>query len=889
MRWEISRQELVLFHPRHKRVRLFYEHNKEDLINGNSGKNEDFNKYRKHAQDILETLRAVLNEFPKDAEVGFANNGPDNSTTGQPTNNEYKIDLTLPADLNKNIFLAYLIYWRLCLKSEGWEEDAEPNKAITALVDFVRGLIVNPSSSFHPLTSSKSTLIHLLSTLPILPHWDLWGTFSSKSDKNKEQTLLGKIRECTRPVYASQFKFKSKNNSTASISKEILGYQVKVRVCYCDDYQVNLLPVYINENDFFNYCHNPKATQEHNENELYRSYGILIDSINRAMLGGNNEEENNDDEILFQIAYPIKTSLGRLHFWHIWLKPENPEGSLEQLWASWWPLHQRVLNWPSLHNSLANELEQLDIAYAQEAILHEIKKPGNSVSADEVVCQYGYMLFSAKCLCTKDKYWRYEPYFLENEIVEITGLLADDKKTHLLAGSLWKDSRDPGNASRNTTDSSSLCNKCGALEKSGTEHPILFYEDVQQDTTPNIQKNIQHLRYRRLVDQQKYLAKQMFATAEKKNQELKDKLNRENAEARVQVTTNIDPAKCRLAIDELLNKSVMPNLTSICPELESIRQTYINNINYLRKFENKPEATWEGLRAELVLLLETDLHTLLSWYLESEPVLSLCHEYEKTLTQLNWNDFYKNYSTLHSSCKQTIKELSDLYLNDPQFNCYKANLEELLSIVDITLINKVIPKISHFSQKRDLLRDNKEKIIGELDDTWKYPELEECQAELHLPLTSIKTTLELENLWAGCINLDTSSNKLVFRFLFSNTPQRQTKATGSQSNIMPYRNCFAITYNNGINFIQIRDVDTSKNYPAKINTTVKIMNELRMGKLFFGTNESGWSFYQVTAPNSYVKSDGFLEVGNKLKNWIDKLIDDKKYILVVCFDGWDSE
>lgn len=475
MGWTIDRQELVLFHAKHKRLRFFYEDASEMLRE--SRDHPEFARYRRHVQGILATLREVLNRCLGGMGIRLA------PLAGQQ--DKCTLELNLPHGLDKDVFKSYLEHWRQSLNDEGWKEGTLPCRIICEI-----DKIAADSNSISierigedPLT--KPALIHLASSLPILPHWDSWGIFSDNS--NRPETLITKIRKCSRPLYAAQLKY-NPGIPDATFSKELLGYSARLRAFYLDTDGQVLQPTFTSEEDYYTYCHYPECP----ERELYRAYGLLVDALNLALHSKTQSGSENDKEkILFYIAYRISTSLGRSHFWHIWLTPDDPNAALEQMWASWWPFHQHILDWPNLHAALATELEQLDIAYVQEAFLHDIIDPKKSIQKDgekewldELVCKYGHILFPTTCFCAGGDKWGYGPYELKGKKITI--------------GKLWDDI----NKSKNQKE-------CEACEINHS-NVLPKFKPAFSEQTPDLHRVLLRRRYRRLVDQQRFFAEQMI-------------------------------------------------------------------------------------------------------------------------------------------------------------------------------------------------------------------------------------------------------------------------------------------------------------------------------------------------------------------------------------------
>lgn len=687
MNWTITRQELLLFHARHKRMRFVYKHDGEVI---GETQNEAFKEYRQHAQSILNALEEVFRDFrEKGAEIGVAND------ISNGTRN-FRLEITIPGDLDKGRFLAYLIYWRMCLRYEGWHERTNPNRIV---VDVIRELgnkirEHGPSTeiSFEVdcteggsdrradeseenykkrVSEGKHAIITLISTLPISPHWDLWGVFSKDCGKD---TLLSKMKNCASPLYAAQLRYHSEAPPAAqqgTRSRDLLGYLASLRACYSDTSREGFSPIFVSEQDYYHYCHDPdledgNPDQKNNNLNLYRTYGILYDALTVALSGkqtpehGGRQDEaqgqaTGKEKVLFYIAYPIRTSLGRLHFWHLWLRPDRNDATLEQLWASWWPLHQHFLNWPELHTSLATELEQLDIAYAQGEILSDIAEcinKGDPFFADKSVCDHAYMLFPVECVCTSDYVWNYHDYRInripggdksgdhfQDAIGDLLGLngIADNDSLkeffskitndglELIFGHKWE------RAKNKVRGKSNSCESCDEFNKgNGSKYSIIFLN--KEKTNKN---NLQRHRYRRLIEQQRFLAERMNLSVEAKM--TREERDRERAAEELrQLLTSKSPWN-EDALTALADESVW-------------REHQLLEDNEAPALESGGKLTKAGAiaaclfgtdnpRQQLVALLSGGLHLLLSGILELHPVKGYTHsmpEVESKQFLLKW-------------------------------------------------------------------------------------------------------------------------------------------------------------------------------------------------------------------------------------------------------------
>lgn len=613
MTWFIYRQELVLFHPTHKLLRFIHEHDSQAV---QDGEDEDFKRYRRHAQQILATLRGVLKGLPEDAEITLLEDERSDGETlveDHPAE-EWTLKVRVPEGLAPSVLSAYLEYCDTTLHEEGWTSGSPPRTVLTALIAQLTNAPSQPVLEFNLFNLSKkecsttekaelarSTLLQLISALPILPHWDLPGMFSDKSSPcNKGDTLLPNVRYIELPIYAAQVRSFEPSDIISPkqhLSERLLGNRVRARLCYCDATRDISSTVFVRDGDYYTHCHHPPD----GESPLYRAYAVLVDALQGPLTkasasgAGDGLDKYSD---MFYVAYPIKTALGRTHFWHVYFSSKPPGGALDELWRSWWPLQQRVLDWPYLHAALAAELEQLDIGYAQGAILHDLKtaqtKP-DSLEVDHLVCSQGHMLFPASCFCTEKAMWKYES-FLHSEL----GALGD----------IWKQESN----NRASSPCSDGCTPVGRVR---------FRTDASESTRSLSRTRFRPLllneRYRRLVDQQQFLVREMVFAMDKRQKLEERDLEDWKRSCRRKFLT-MSPTRRHALRSEIADSGKA--LSSI---LIKVNDQQFDGKKLIEKWCNGTYPSDAEARRELLLLVSLNAHAMVSEFLELNPIKMLTH------------------------------------------------------------------------------------------------------------------------------------------------------------------------------------------------------------------------------------------------------------------------
>ncbi|HLH07839.1 MAG TPA: hypothetical protein VKW78_11430 [Terriglobales bacterium] len=410
-KWWIYRFELAYFNPCYKRWALFQENPflpSPDVPPANA-----LIAHRIRVQGVLDSVRKAFEKIPRGALFDVI--PLPKTAAGQ--NITLKFD---PPEIAQKISDAFgpnpdstwkpiLTEYSRLLREEGLDLAGSDLPQLTDDLSNWPVFTARYPSWSREITASSA--LQLLSTLPILPHWDLWGAFYSEwerpAQKQAEPSLLQLAGRLAEPFYVAHLKYlpgphfptphKAVSADPTPPSVDLLGYEVRLELAYCDLSNSVLSAVRVVEDDYFRHCCNPKGTQE----ELpYLVYAYLIDNLQRAIPGKHVEGQTND---LYYMAYPVFTPLGRRHFLDIYVYPEGGQADLGELWDAWRQLHD-LLQWKNLQLILEDELEEIDLGYSEARLAHDMGaamsspdyKPGQALPFTELVCRHGHILFPVR-------------------------------------------------------------------------------------------------------------------------------------------------------------------------------------------------------------------------------------------------------------------------------------------------------------------------------------------------------------------------------------------------------------------------------------------------------------------------------------------------------------
>lgn len=630
MKWTIYRQELLLFAPENQLLRYFYDYGQRNSA-GTQKDGPGFAIYRKHIEQILRSLRKILQYSTSNgaasnvqlkAERSFEDDGENPPLKAAPEPG-HDITLKVPDSswLNRDAWKNYINYCKETLQREDWLDNT--------LGEFLEQLtMINDEPMTFSAKLPRQAILSFISVLPILPHWDLPGVFYTQ----RPHSSLKKMTKLELPFYMATIVYPEKGQDDADVecaSRKILGYQVRLEAYFSDLSRKRLSYCGVRTDDYYAYCHNPLASSS-SDLAQYRAYGLLIDALQRAL--GDAAPQ------LYYVAYPIFTPLGRRHSWHIWLQPDSPSATLEDLRTSWSALQGNIA-WPQLHIALAAELEQLDIAYAQGAITQKIeemiREEAVGVDAEDFVCKYGHLLFPAEMFQTKTKTWTYAPQMFPR---------TSPKGNQLEIGKEWieRPTLDP----RKTNDL--LYNATGAGVS--LKHSV---------------KLLLNSRYVRLVEQQQDFVQQIVGL--KKHQHEKQ-LEARNA-AREQL---LDLINRTLPFDD----AVLANVRSVlhweyvllfdaqnATPVDGQPLTTAGGVARLILGIESNRSLTDSDRTDLLHYLEGGIHVVLSRYLELDPIRAMSHANGGNNT---WSvEKTKSFAEAHQShIDATLTKITELFVDN---------------------------------------------------------------------------------------------------------------------------------------------------------------------------------------------------------------------------------
>lgn len=880
MRWTIYRQELVLFHPRHKVLRFIQEQDSQARqdVHGH----RDFIRYRRHAQQILGTLHKALSVFPKGpfptgTEVSFKESNGSVISAAKVT-----LAFDIPRGLTPAILIACLQYCETVLDAEGWQTESPPRQLLKSLISQLNDGKTRVESS----GLEKSTLLQLISVLPILPHWDLQGIFSENSDKSN--TLLSGIRQVEVPVYAAQLRFppKQADGPPDSPSERLLDYRVRLRACYCDATRDISSTIFVREDDFYAYCHNPKDS----ETPLYRAYAVLVDALQAPLAeaeASNSPEKSPEAHDVFYLAYPIKTALGRTHFWHFYLSPERPGGTLDELWKSWWPLHQRVLDWPYLHASLAAELEQLDIGYFQEAILHDLNEARRDKSMafldeSQLVCSQGHVLFPAYCFCTDKARWRYER--------NVHHVLND-------LGHVWK----LGDGVSADGACAEGCTPVGAIR-----FKTKAYGSSGSIASSGLRPLLLKQRYERLVEQQQFLAGEMIFAMEKRQRleerELEDwKRSCRRALLAMNVSTRND---LRRAIGDSERK-----LEDI--DIVEVKREMFSGKSLIKQWHGGKNLHDADARRELRLLISLNAHAMVSEFLELNPIKMLTHLGEHKLVD-GWD---------RDSCIAQIDGFLSSISSLPtgqHWDKYKETLDDLCAAAraHLTKIQGPLTPANARCRQLDEDKNNLQIDKGEFKKlvctNWTHAnDLSEAVKPFGNILTKVRLSLPkpyLSNILELSAKVGTFEGAGPILDIFRLPLHVDAEAAGGQMPSFIFQNYLIFRWNGGEEIVNnLPDGSVADGTRGNLKKSLQSLNrELQdVGKCFIGTGRKS-SFRElhegqlmqksivlrdiwpeITAEQAKFVSEKFDPA--KCQEAVTKVLTSATNILMLVFDSWYCE
>ena len=427
--WEIYRFELVYFDPEFRRWQLFQEQPNSNAENDLSSSDGD--DHRQTIQTLLQSIRDLFANH-----VPFESWGiPMRVAPRQCTSEVLK--LTIPTAqrdhfrdcLTQPICTAFVRALRSAAQKDGMATTGSPLEiALSALETLL------PDADAPELSLDSVTARQIISLLPVLSHWDVWGAVRRGWEGGEEPIPespfqdLGSLRD---PFYANHFVYQfNGSDDKGSRSRRVLGYTALAEARFVDLRAPEHAPRSIYLRDCFDYVHTPQEYELH----AYRLYALLMDRLQIALSGSETSSSGPRQEHLYYVSYPIFSSLGRRHFLQIYLNPlpKEPAPSVKHAFDAFEQLHRRLL-WSDLHDVLIDELEQVDLARFHEhssselgsiSMQRHIPEELSDDTLGRLLAKNLHILFPVEAAAHKTSTWQYVPF----------------KSDELPLGSEWKES-----------------------------------------------------------------------------------------------------------------------------------------------------------------------------------------------------------------------------------------------------------------------------------------------------------------------------------------------------------------------------------------------------------------------------------------------------------------
>jgi hypothetical protein len=243
----------------------------------------------------------------------------------------------------------------------------------------------------------------LISLLPILRHWDVYGAIRqawSTTRPGPPESLWQECGQMMEPFYCCHFSYHPDENENATLPNQLIYAEAVLS----DLAQPELRPVNIALRECFTYVYEPKGE----ELISYRINAFFQDELQRKLAASKSQEdENRVESDVYYFAYPIFSGLGRRHFLHVYARPELPNATVGGLFEAWRQLHAQ-LNWPELRNVLVDELGEIDLVRLRHRVfkrLEDISKTENRLDKERddlvfrLVANQLHLAFPIRCAC----------------------------------------------------------------------------------------------------------------------------------------------------------------------------------------------------------------------------------------------------------------------------------------------------------------------------------------------------------------------------------------------------------------------------------------------------------------------------------------------------------
>jgi hypothetical protein len=370
--------ELVYFDPEFRRWQLFQE--QPDLLNSAGGDAKHPIDHRRTIQKLLQSIRTLFENLPLDEWGIPLQVSTDRIQAGDVTLNITDDQRKQYANcLHERVISEFVDALKASADNDNiWEANSALQNAITGLGRWLR------TAQTSAIQIGRTAALQMISLLPILPHWDLWGAIRQGWETSEEKGIppspfqrLGELRS---PFYSNHFVYQYNGTEDQDLgSRKLLGYTILAEAEFIDldDRQPGSASIHLR--DYFDYACTPGGE----ELAAYQIYALLLDRLQLGLSGQEvDSKAENKIEHLYYVAWPIFTSLGRRHFLQLYARPipDSPAPAAKRLHDAFLQLHQH-LSWADLRDILGEELTQVDL----DRFHAHIARHGDDIAAKRYV------------------------------------------------------------------------------------------------------------------------------------------------------------------------------------------------------------------------------------------------------------------------------------------------------------------------------------------------------------------------------------------------------------------------------------------------------------------------------------------------------------------------
>ena len=502
----------------------------------------------------------------------------------------------------------------------------------------------------------------LISLLPILRHWDIYGAIRQAWATTIPAPPSSLWQECGKmaePFYCCHFSYHDVQNENATLPNQ----RIEAEAVLSDLAQPQLHPLNIARRECFAYVYEPKGQ----ELSFYRINAFFQDALQRALAGSAGGYVEPD---VYYFAYPIFSGLGRRHFLHVYARPERPHASVGELFQAWRQLHAQ-LNWTELRNVLVDELEEIDLARLRDLVfkrLEKISKTENIERPDDkrdelvfrLITDQLHLVYPIRCACHNGELGFYDEPTRHKPEVEAERII----------GFPWKDLAHPALGVSNAVRckgkmNDELCSK--AVIRVHEHVPIRWDGRPVVELNP-VQRKLVEGRQERLIQQEIQFARMVWGAHEATRRETKETnkqlwaRHKTVAAAQKYLLLAVLAAQGQSLGEAFKSDAMNTALRAASSDQEMTTAKFFGPLFYL---ECNNTEDW-GRAYQVVL--RGGLHELVSEYIETGVVQLLLHA-EKASEQVDGAELYNDYpATLVQALSGCIPKGAELRAIHDGFN-----------------------------------------------------------------------------------------------------------------------------------------------------------------------------------------------------------------------------